>query len=376
MAAPFVRIEMGKALHGDCLYVEWSGADKTRRMLVDGGPIGAYDALASRIGKLAPAANHFELVVLSHVDTDHIDGMVRLFAERPEKWPFSVGDVWFNGWRHLADTDVLGGNQGEFFSALLTRRLKAGQWNGRFKGGAVVVPETGPLPLVDLGGGMTLTLLSPSAVKLAAMRKAWAKDLQTSQIRPGDLEGAWDALAKQKKYLPDDGLLSGKATLDQLLAKQSRPDQAAANGSSIAFLAEHPAGSCLFLADAHPDVVCASIKRLLAARKLKRLEVDAVKVAHHGSRANTDDALMGLVASPRWLVSTNGAIFGHPDDEAIARIIKRSTVAQPTLYFNYLTPKNESWAPPARQKSLKYRAVYQRAADAPLEIVLERKKEG
>jgi glyoxylase-like metal-dependent hydrolase (beta-lactamase superfamily II) len=204
MSANFLRIEMGKALHGDCLFVEWSGANGKHRMLIDGGPIGAYDALAARIDALGADDREFELIVLSHVDTDHIEGMVRLFAEPAAQWPFRVKDVWFNGWRHM-DDEMLGGRQGEFFSALLQHRLPPGAWNRAF-GGAVVVPQGAALPVVPLAGGMNLTLLSPTRPKLDKMREAWRKDLRRTPITPGDIDAAWQELGEQKKYLPDEGL--------------------------------------------------------------------------------------------------------------------------------------------------------------------------
>jgi hypothetical protein len=138
--------------------------------------------------------------------------------------------------------------------------------------------------------------------------------------------------------LPGQGLLGSTPGLDALLTRQSRPDNAAANGASIAFLAEYADWSCLFLADAHPEVVCASIRRLLAERSLERLRVDAVKVAHHGSKGNTSDELMALVESPRYLFSTNGAHLATRP-RAVQRIIDRSTTLVPTLYFNYRTPQ-------------------------------------
>ncbi|MBP9118924.1 MAG: hypothetical protein KBF58_12715, partial [Methyloversatilis sp.] len=103
MTDPFMRIEMLPALHGDCLLVEYGDARRTRRVLIDGGPIGAFGALQARFDALPPGNRRFELVVLSHVDTDHIDGLVKLFAQ-PVPWPFVVRDVWFNGWRHLERT--------------------------------------------------------------------------------------------------------------------------------------------------------------------------------------------------------------------------------------------------------------------------------
>jgi len=358
MSCDFLRIEMGRALHGDCLFVEWGGANGKHRMLIDGGPIGAYDVLENRIAALPADERLFELMVLSHVDTDHIEGMVRLFAEPADKWPFKVKDVWFNGWRHMDEEDTLGGRQGEFFSALLQHRLWPGAWNGAFKG-AVVVPASGPLPAKCLDGGMKLTLLSPTREKLDKMREAWRKDLKASGIKAGDVDAAWEDLGSQKKYLPDEGLLaSSKSSIAEILKRQFKTDDAAANGASIAFLAEHAAGSCLFLADAHPDGVTGSLKRLLADRGAKRLKVDAVKVAHHGSKNNTDEELVSLIDSPRFLFSTSGAQFKHPDEEAIARIIAGAGGRPVTLYFNYLSEFNRKWQEPALQKKHNYCAIY------------------
>ena len=65
MSSDYLRIEMGKALHGDCLLVEWTETNVKHRMLIDGGPIGAYEALATRIAALSADEPLFELMVLS-----------------------------------------------------------------------------------------------------------------------------------------------------------------------------------------------------------------------------------------------------------------------------------------------------------------------
>lgn len=364
-----MHVEMLSALHGDCLWVEWGDGRRTRRMLIDGGPIGAFGSLQARLDALPQGDRRFELMVLSHVDTDHIDGLVRLFAT-PRPWSFTVKDVWFNGWRQLEQArGLLGGKQGEYFSALLQRRLEPGSWNGAFDGGPVVVPRSGELPQRELPGGMRLTLLSPTPAKLEAMRQAWRKDIGDA-LEPGDLDAAWQLLAGQKRYLPGTGLLGAATALEQLIEKQSRPDNAKANGSSIAFLAECAGKSCLFLADAHPDAVCASLRRLLDQRGLERLSVDAVKVSHHGSKGNTTDALMALLDSPRFLFSTNGDQFNHPDDEAVARVIRRSRHPWPTLYFNYRSARNAQWEEPQRQQRERYRTVYGGANGQPTVVVL------
>lgn len=371
MTSEFVRIEMGKALHGDCLLVEWGGANGNHRMLIDGGPIGAYEALEARMAALSANERSFELMVLSHVDTDHIEGLVRLLAEPKVQWPFSVKDVWFNGWNHMVEEPVLGGRQGEFFSALLQHRLPPGGWNGAFEGAGVVVSESGALPVVRVSGGMKLTLLSPTRPKLDKMREAWKNDLKKTGIAPGDVDAAWEELSTQKKYLPKEGLLSSSSSsIATILKRQFKPDNSAANGASIAFLAEHAVGSCLFLADAHPDVVAASLKRLLHERGAKRLKVDAVKVAHHGSKDNTDEALALLIESPRFLFSTNGAQFQHPDEEVVARFIDAAGGKPITLYFNYLSEFNKRWKGQALQRKHNFLAIYGDDGDDPLVIPL------
>lgn len=364
----FFRIELLPALHGDCLLAEYGNASRTRRMLIDGGPIGGYKHLDARLNELPAGDRRFELVVMSHVDTDHIEGIVRLFANLLV--PIRVIDIWFNGWSHLQPGgQVLGGKQGEFLSALIVRRFRLDQWNHAFGGKAVVVPDDGPLPEHTLADGMKLTLLSPTNARLDRMRTKWKKDLGP-EVVPGDLDAAWARLAERKVYLPGQGLLGSTPELDKLLERQLKIDGAAPNGSSIAFLAEYGGKSCLFLADAHHEVITASITRLLKQRNQKTLHVDAVKVAHHGSAGNISDKLLALIDSPRFLISTNGAQFGHPDAEAVQRIIARSVHQLPTLYFNYDCDTTRPWASPEKQAELGYVAEYNPVPDKPYVIKL------
>jgi hypothetical protein len=200
------------------------------------------------------------------------------------------------------------------------------------------------------------------------MAKAWETAVVKAGISPGDLDAAWQQLAQAKKLIPKKGLLGAAPDLDALLQKQFVRDQAVPNGSSIAFLAEYAGKSALFLADAHPDAVVASLKRLCKERGVKRLKVDAVKVSHHGSKGNTNDALLGLVESPRWLISTNGDQFKHPDKPCIARILK---LARPeALYFNYRSEYTKPWLAAASQKKHGYRAIVRPASATTLEVGL------
>ncbi|QWV98659.1 hypothetical protein KP005_05060 [Geomonas nitrogeniifigens] len=368
MPEPLFRIEMLPALHGDSLLLEYGNPAHPRRVLIDGGPIGAYPALESRINAMPAGDRRFELVVMTHVDADHVEGILRLFANSP--LPINPQDVWFNGWRHISPAaGILGPTQGEFLSALLVRRLSSDRWNKAFGNKAVVVEDGGLLPEKALEGGLKLTLLSPTPATLEKMRQTWGKDIDPG-IVPGDLDAAWKKLGTRKAFLPRQGLLGGSSLLDALIEKQLKIDESEANGSAIAFLAEIENKSCLFLADAHQDVITASLKRLLAKRKESILKVDAVKVAHHGSAGNVSDDLLALIDSPRFLFSTNGAKFNHPDAEAVQRVIAGSKVKPVGLYFNYLSDTTKPWQPLDRQHGLNYVAHYNPSEDKPFVIEL------
>lgn len=364
MAEPFFCIEMLPARHGDCLWIQYGKGDETFRILIDGGPVSTYEHIAKRMAKMPADDRGFELMVLTHVDADHVEGLVRMFADSP--LPFNVDAVWFNGWRQMKKAHgLLGAMQGEFLSALLVHRVPDA-WNPDAP--PWVATGRGKLPSWTLPGGMRLTLLSPTAATLDKMAKKWGPAVKKDGISPGDLEAAWKALTEEKKFLPKKGLLGASPDLDALLKKQFLNDDAVPNGSSMAFLAEYEDKSALLLGDAHPDVVAGSIKRLCAERKIERLKVDAVKVAHHGSKHNTSEALLKLVQSPSYLISTNGDQFKHPDKECLARIIKFGRPE--TLYFNYESQYTKPWLVKAAGTKYHYEPICRPAAALTLEVGL------
>ena len=159
------RIELLPALHGDCIWIEYGDPTAPTRILIDGGPIGAYKALDTRVAKLKPGDREIELLAITHVDGDHIEGAVRLIADKSSILSFR--EVWFNGWRHFEEVrGLLGPVQGEFLSALIARFIGDKRWNAAkpFSGGPLIVGE-GALPVATLEGGMKLTLLSPTPEK-------------------------------------------------------------------------------------------------------------------------------------------------------------------------------------------------------------------
>jgi|WetSurMetagenome_2_1015567.scaffolds.fasta_scaffold103585_2 beta-lactamase superfamily II metal-dependent hydrolase len=368
MADTFFRIEMLPAHQGDAIWIEYGKAGIRRRILIDGGPISAYQALEDRLNQLSDGDKRVELLVITHVDTDHIEGIIRLLAQRRSKWCIEPQDIWFNGWRHLKESKTLGGREGDYLSALISRRA-FDEWNKAFGRKAVVVdPETpSPVKLLDDEIGMKLTLLSPSPEKLREMADKWEADVEKYGIEPGDLDTAWEQLLDTAKYHPEKGLLGGPKDFTDKLIQQLKTDQSVANGTSIAFLAEFEGRSCLFLADAHADVVCNSLTKLIPAGQ-KRLKIDAVKISHHGSKHNISEDLMKLIDAKHFLISTDGSIHKHPDKAAIEAVIQWSA-RKPTLWFNYHSKQNAAWAKTPTGSKKTFVSKYPKSADGG--IVLE-----
>jgi hypothetical protein len=338
-----IRIDMLPAAQGDSLWIEYGQAAHPYRVLIDGGTAATYDWLRTRIRSLPSNQRRFELLVVTHVDADHIEGAVRLLNDPALDLEF--GDIWFNGWDQLSD--MLGPLQGEFLSAL----IKTGElpWNRAFRGGAVMVPEHGALPVCELDGGLKLTLLSPRRSELVRLRDVWLDVVTEAGMAPGVTRQALLILEQAKKLRPaPSDLLGGDEaeSLQQLADEPSRRDRKEANASSIVVLAEYEndgqAKSCLFAADAVPDVLEETLPQLLRERNLQKLALDAFKLPHHGSQSNVTAKLVRMVPADKYLFSTSGAYFNHPDKQAVSRVILDGG-RKSSLIFNYRTQDNEVW---------------------------------
>ena len=74
-----------------------------------------------------------------------------------------------------------------------------------------------------------------------------------------------------------------------------------------------------------------------------RPRIDLCKLPHHGSSANVTPSWWRLIDARRYLVSTNGDNFAHPDDAAIAKIIA-AYGGGVTFFCNYRTVRTARWA--------------------------------
>lgn len=177
---------------------------------------------------------------------------------------------------------------------------------------------------------MSLTLIAPTPEALAALAPEWERWASKVTGRP----------KVPKSWQRSDVL--GAFEPEVWASAPYKEDRSKPNAAGIAFVAEYGRRRVLFAADVPPRFLLAAFDRLPERMRVKsgpnagRVKLDAVKMSHHRSRNNTSKQLCEAIACPRWLVSTNGARFGHPHPEALARVILSQNSA-PTFVVNHVT---------------------------------------
>lgn len=371
------RLTMLPAAEGDCLILSYGESEAVlRHVLIDGGRKATWPKLQGALAAIAARGEQIELMVLSHIDADHIDGLLKMAEADPGAIPLIPKAVWFNGFEQIApllpgsDLEGFGFPAAEAWSTALA--AKGWPLNAEFGGKAIAV-EKRPQPF-DFAG-LTLTLLSPGTAKLAKLARDWSKFLGTGgtaaesgepAVPPGlepmgrEAEPVLEAFGKRP--FPD--------VLDvEALLAPSDLDDTVPNGSSIAFIAEFAGKRVLLGADAHADQLVATLAANAEATTGGSCWFDLVKLPHHGSRGNVNREMIELIACRRFAISTSGVQFGHPDPETIARILKFGQPGTKTFWFNYASDRTIPWTDPALVAQWDYECIFPPAgADMPTVI--------
>lgn len=347
-------IEMLPATAGDCLLIRYGPDDAPRAMLVDGGRAVTYTehlraALADRLGD-DPV---LDLVVVTHIDNDHIFGVLAMLRE--ETLPVRIRDIWFNGYRHLreGDLDALGPAQGDELADLIEHH--ALPWNACWGEKAVVVACPRHPPSVTLEGGLKLTVLSPTPAGLQALLPGWQSYMDRIREEDRGVSRAEDALGDGIDPNPDPTALA---------KERFGEDTSIPNLSSIALLAEYDGKRLLLAGDAYPSVLRTQLAAWWAWTRREdpsieepRPRIDLLKLSHHGGKGNTCTEMLESIDCERFLVSSDGSGKSrHPSDLTISRIITRP--GNQTLYFNYQSPVSRRWGVSRRRNQFSYDARF------------------
>ena len=164
---------------------------------------------------------------------------------------------------------------------------------------------------------------------------------------------------------PREPAASAKATP----ARRFGGDRSVNNGASIVLHIEYRGQQLLLAGDAHADTLLQAVRRLAAERDRTGLFVDLFVLPRGGSRGNVTPELFDALEAGAFAVSSNGALFRHPDPETIDLIANRSPGA--VIAFNYRSQTTERWADPVLAKQLNLTTRYPDDGDEGIALVLE-----
>lgn len=346
------NIHLLPAAFGDSILIEYGSEQEQHYILIDGGPYYNFEKVLRAIKAIAPGMTRLELLIITHVDIDHIDGIVCLLNKKNSL--FIIDQIWFNGYNQVyspASADILGYLQGDYLSMLIARK-KINHNMFPFNGAAVVVDDYGSLPNFFLRGGMEITLLSPGKNTLKELAINWKKESEYLT----DPDGLREKFEKDHRY-EDKDLLGEEFDIAALQETICNRDKSLANESSIAFIGTYQGRSCLFSGDATTDTLLRAIQSILDTRDEDRLKVDAWKLSHHGSKKSTLDTLMIKVEAKKVLISSDGARYFHPNAETVAKLLKHAA-EKIEFYFNYRTKFNAMWDNTQLKETYRYEAIY------------------
>lgn len=357
---------MFPALMGDSFLISF-GEDKKAHILIDGGMGSTYKTyLRPKLLELASKGEVLNLVIVSHIDADHIAGILELIKENgdannPQIIP--IQEIWHNSYRHIQfrakgnkqveplEEEILksivrngfpkdseGLNQyvsAEQGSSLASLLLEGNyRWNSAFDGQAVVAGRQ----RIEISNDVSITVLSPDKRELEDLERHWFDKLNAMRYGFKFAEGALfdDAfeflLAQEKERLLKIKKIAKELDVLSLAKEKFVEDTKVTNRSSIAIIMEYSGCKLLFLGDAVPSVIFQNLE-LLEYNEDQR-DFDFIKIAHHGSEANTSLELLRKIKASNYIFSTNGT-HGHPDMETIARIITSDKNRVKKLIFNY-----------------------------------------
>lgn len=378
-----LTLEVRRARKGDCLLLHYGSKADPRLMLIDGGPSSVYKPqLRPRLEEIRKKrkltdddALPVDVVMVSHIDDDHIKGILDLTNElrnqesNSEAQFLTSKSLWHNSFDDLLnatppelekagfgpasmassiDTELLDGDDLSVLKVLASvpqgRALrddaeflrKAGH------GWAVSDVSSGNLILADkttkakkLDGGINVTVVGPMVPELEKLQKDHDKYLKAKKL--------------------------GKTTTASILA--AYVDESVANLSSIVVLVEAGKKTILLTGDARGDKVLEGLRLtgLLGKGAKATLKINVLKVPHHGSCNNMEPEFFKQVIADHYVFSGDGE-HGNPERETIEMLLKARARDSFTMYFTYPIDKididrQKDWEKEQRKEKKKGKKV-------------------
>ncbi len=330
-------LDVRRARKGDCLLLHFGTEQKPGLVLIDGGPSSVYKPhLRPRLLQIRKARKvtaqqplTVDLLMVSHVDDDHVRGILDLTAELIATQGGTAPLLRVLSFWHNSFDDVIGNDPKEL-TASVAAHFGAASMGGELPAGAVLDSDEddelvrdnlkvlasieqghrlrgdaarlgfelnpefdGKLILqgkkaVQIAPGLKFTVVGPMKAELQALQEKHDAWLQEREENGGDPEAALAAYV----------------------------DPSVPNLSSLVVLAEADGKRMLLTGDARGDKILAGLKAGKLLKDGTPLHVDVLKVPHHGSSNNVEREFFEKVTADHYVFSGNGE-HGNPERETL-----------------------------------------------------------
>jgi beta-lactamase superfamily II metal-dependent hydrolase len=332
-----IKLHVVQAEFGDCFILESKSGNESTTILIDGGPYQTFkNHLKPALQKLLLNRN-IDLMILSHIDNDHIIGLLDLLVEiknqrvRGTKELIKISKMWHNSFKNLLllpdepmqllanifqarslverknileSLIMKGFQQGTDLTKLLkSLKIPINQGFGE------VIEIEDNVKFVRLKN-INLHILGPTRKNLEKLRNEW-KDWYTKKQQTGKTE----------------------PILIQIL------DKSVPNLASIMFLAEIKNRKILFTGDGLGHDVVDTLSKNAMLDQGGKFYVDVLKVPHHGSDRNISLEFFNTVIAKYYIISANGR-DDNPSLNTLRWIVESGmTVKRPKkIIFTNTTP--------------------------------------
>jgi len=364
---------------GDCLLLT---AASGQRMLVDGGMTVSYNEhVAPALGKLRDDGGVLDIVYVSHIDDDHIGGILNMMDDavawrvhdfqvgsgnpnhrEPEvPRPPDVKAIWLNAFHEMVDDNdgrienmlaasaaILSGHPSAEIRRVgigqrdlvtskkqaiqLSRRVGASQLNIPLNpqfGGKLMMVQTAPAVL-NLGT-LSVSIIGPFAEDLDKLRKEWNAWLSENQ----------ETLTQIRRRAADDNRRLGTSEVDRLIRPMlsqaqlfgDRAKVTPPNLASLMILAEEGGKTVLLTGDGHADDILKGLEHHGKLDAAGRLHVDVLKVQHHGSEHNIHQGFCQRITADTYIFCGNG--FSTNPELGVIDLITGERVAGDARHFKF-----------------------------------------
>lgn len=357
-----LRIEMLPAEEGDCFLIN---IDNKYHVMVDGGTAYTYKHfLKSRLQSLANRGKKIDLLIVSHIDNDHIGGIINFIkdngcSKNPNIIP--VGEIWHNSYRHftLDRVEKIGFQEKEILDAMISngnaeenielsdkyeKDVSAIQGTTLagllYTFGYVWNKTSNNLPVkkglrYNFNENVYLEVIAPNNESLENLKKHWKRQLIKNKIdfkfsKDCKFDDAFEYymrfLKNMVKHEKDVNYNKEIQTIKAMAVQEYEKDLSITNNSSICFLIYYKGERLLFLGDI-------SVTILENCNIFNKYAL--IKIPHHGSKKNYSNEFAKKTIAEKYLISTNGIKHNHPDIETIVKILYYNAGKEKHLYFNY-----------------------------------------